>query len=55
MLNKELAINASITGPMLRACGVNYDIRKVDSYGIYPSVSISAFRSANTAMFSIAT
>ena len=23
-------------GPMLRASGVNYDIRKVDGYGIYP-------------------
>ena len=35
VLPKELAINASITGPMLRACGVNYDLRKVDKYGIY--------------------
>jgi NADH-quinone oxidoreductase subunit D len=34
-LSKELAINASITGPMLRACGVDYDLRKVDKYGIY--------------------
>src|SRR5258708_23238612 len=35
-LSPELAINAGITGPMLRACGVNYDIRKVDRYGFYP-------------------
>ena len=35
VLPKELAINAGVTGPMLRACGVNYDIRKVDKYGIY--------------------
>ena len=35
VLSKKLAINASITGPMLRASGVNYDIRKVDKYGIY--------------------
>jgi NADH-quinone oxidoreductase subunit D len=34
-LPAELAINASITGPMLRASGVNYDLRKVDKYGIY--------------------
>jgi NADH-quinone oxidoreductase subunit D len=34
-LSKELAIAAGITGPMLRASGVNYDLRKVDSYGIY--------------------
>ena len=34
-LTPELAVNAGITGPMLRASGVNYDIRKVDGYGIY--------------------
>jgi len=34
-LSRELAINASVTGPMLRACGVDYDIRKVDRYGFY--------------------
>ncbi len=28
-------INGGITGPMLRAAGVNYDIRKVEPYGIY--------------------
>jgi NADH-quinone oxidoreductase subunit D len=35
ILRPELAVNAGITGPMLRASGVNYDIRKVDHYGIY--------------------
>jgi len=39
VLPKELAVNAGITGPMLRACGVNYDIRKVDKYGIYDRFS----------------
>jgi NADH-quinone oxidoreductase subunit D len=34
-LTKEAAINASITGPLLRAAGVNYDLRKVDKYGVY--------------------
>ncbi len=29
------AMNAGITGPVLRASGVNYDIRKVDHYSIY--------------------
>ena len=29
------AINGGLTGPMLRASGVDYDIRKVDRYGIY--------------------
>ena len=35
-VSPELAISAGITGPMLRACGVNYDVRKVDGYGFYP-------------------
>jgi NADH-quinone oxidoreductase subunit D len=35
ILPKELAVNASITGPMARASGVEYDIRKVDKYGVY--------------------
>jgi NADH-quinone oxidoreductase subunit D len=35
VVSRELAINASLTGPILRACGVNYDLRKVDRYGIY--------------------
>jgi len=34
VLRPELAVNAGVTGPMLRASGVNYDIRKVDGYGI---------------------
>jgi NADH-quinone oxidoreductase subunit D len=35
VLSRELAISAGITGPGLRASGVNYDLRKVDQYGIY--------------------
>jgi NADH-quinone oxidoreductase subunit D len=35
-LSPELAVNAGVTGPMLRATGVNYDLRKVDGYGVYP-------------------
>jgi len=38
-VSKELAINAGLTGPMARASGVNYDLRKVDSYGIYDRFS----------------
>ncbi len=34
-LSAELAVNAGITGPMLRATGVNYDLRKIEKYGIY--------------------
>jgi NADH-quinone oxidoreductase subunit D len=35
VLPADLAVNAGVTGPMLRASGVNYDIRKVDNYGVY--------------------
>jgi NADH-quinone oxidoreductase subunit D len=35
-VSPELAVSAGITGPVLRACGVNYDVRKVDGYGFYP-------------------
>src|SRR6202522_3210843 len=35
VLSRELAIQGGATGPILRASGVNYDIRKVDKYGIY--------------------
>ncbi len=35
VLPAALAVNAGVTGPMLRASGVNYDLRKVDRYGIY--------------------
>ena len=36
VLPRDLAINAGVTGPMLRASGVAYDLRKVDGYGFYP-------------------
>ncbi|MHB1023723.1 MAG: NADH-quinone oxidoreductase subunit D [Acidobacteriaceae bacterium] len=39
VLSRELAVNAGITGPMARASGVNYDLRKVDKYGIYDRFS----------------
>ena len=34
-LPKEVLINGGITGPMLRAAGVPYDLRKALPYGIY--------------------
>ena len=36
VLKGPQAVAAGITGPMLRAAGVGYDIRKVDGYGLYP-------------------
>lgn len=35
VLGRELALNAGLSGPMLRASGLGYDIRKVDRYSIY--------------------
>lgn len=35
VLKAKDAINAGISGPVLRASGVKYDIRKADSYSIY--------------------
>lgn len=39
ILPTALAVNAGVTGPMLRASGMNYDLRKVDRYGIYDRFS----------------
>jgi NADH-quinone oxidoreductase subunit D len=39
VLSRALAVNAGVTGPMLRASGVNYDLRKADHYGIYDRFS----------------
>jgi NADH-quinone oxidoreductase subunit D/NADH-quinone oxidoreductase subunit C/D len=35
MINAEDAVAYSVTGPVLRAAGVPYDIRRADPYGIY--------------------
>ncbi len=35
VLTKKLAVESAASGPMARASGVNYDIRKVDHYSIY--------------------
>lgn len=39
VLSPELAVSAGASGPMLRASGVNYDVRKVDGYGVYDRFS----------------
>ncbi|MDD2472328.1 MAG: NADH-quinone oxidoreductase subunit D [Dehalococcoidales bacterium] len=35
ILSRETAINCSVSGPLLRASGVNWDIRKADPYSGY--------------------
>ena len=38
VLPLDLAINYGITGPMLRASGLRFDLRKVDEYSVYPEL-----------------
>ena len=38
VLSKETAIDYGVTGPMLRASGVNYDVRKANPYLVYDKV-----------------
>jgi len=35
VIGKEQAINWSLSGPMLRAAGVRWDLRKIDHYECY--------------------
>ena len=38
VLPLDLAINYGISGPMLRASGLRYDLRRVDGYSVYPEL-----------------
>lgn len=38
VLSRDMAINYGVTGPMLRASGLKYDLRKVDGYSVYPEL-----------------
>jgi NADH-quinone oxidoreductase subunit D len=38
VLPLDLAINCGVTGPMLRASGLRYDLRRVDNYSVYPEI-----------------
>lgn len=38
ILPLDLAINYGITGPMLRASGLRYDLRRADGYSVYPEI-----------------
>ncbi len=41
VLPLDLAINAGVTGPILRASGLRYDLRRVDGYSVYPELEFS--------------
>ncbi|MCC5944874.1 MAG: NADH-quinone oxidoreductase subunit D [Bernardetiaceae bacterium] len=36
VLPVAMAVNAGVTGPMLRGSGLAYDLRKADAYSVYP-------------------
>jgi NADH-quinone oxidoreductase subunit D len=38
VLPLDLAVNCGVTGPMLRASGLRFDLRKVDGYSVYPEL-----------------
>jgi NADH-quinone oxidoreductase subunit D len=38
VLPLDLAINCGVTGPMLRASGLRFDLRRVDAYSVYPEI-----------------
>src|SRR5690606_3239259 len=38
VLPLDLAINYGCSGPMLRASGLKYDLRRVDGYSVYPEL-----------------
>ncbi|MFH1323233.1 MAG: NADH-quinone oxidoreductase subunit D [Methanobacteriota archaeon] len=42
LISAEEAINCGMTGPSMRASGVDYDIRKEEPYSIYPDLDFKA-------------
>jgi NADH-quinone oxidoreductase subunit D len=41
IMTAEEAIDLGATGPNLRACGVNYDVRKDEPYEVYPEITFN--------------
>jgi len=38
VLPLDVAINYGCSGPMLRGSGINYDLRRIDAYSVYPEL-----------------
>ena len=41
VLPMKVAINYGVTGPMLRASGLKFDLRKTDGYSVYPELDFN--------------
>ncbi len=41
VLPLDVAVNYGCTGPILRASGLRYDLRKVDGYSVYPEIDFN--------------
>ena len=41
VLPLDLAVNCGVTGPMLRASGLRFDLRRVDGYSVYPELDFN--------------
>ena len=41
VLPRALAINYAVSGPMLRASGLRFDLRRVDGYSVYPELDFA--------------
>ena len=42
IISKQLAMDFQLCGPVLRGSGVNYDVRKIDPYLVYPEIKFDA-------------
>lgn len=38
VLPADVAINYGVSGPMLRASGIKWDLRRIDAYSVYPEI-----------------
>ena len=38
VLSADVAINYGVSGPMLRASGIKWDLRRIDGYSVYPEI-----------------
>lgn len=47
VINPQEAINYGLTGPVLRACGVPYDLRRLRPYGVYGRLEIPTLTENN--------